>query len=183
MRQNLAELAADLQNTRTMEIDLLIEDPAWDGLEAVARRSCTTALAHLGMEPGQYAVSILGCDDDRIARLNQDFRGKAQPTNVLSWPAVELSPPEPAEPGELGDIAIAHGTCTREARDQGKPFEHHVAHLLVHATLHLLGYDHQTDADADEMESIETAVLATMGILTHIGSRHDDMPYAFGKEP
>ena len=147
-----------------LEIDLLIEEPAWDGLEALARRACPAVLAHLALAPEAYEVSILGCDDARIAALNSDFRGKARPTNVLSWPVAEIDPPEPPAPGELGDIAIAHGVCHREAADQGKPFDHHVTHLLVHATLHLLGYDHETEADAAQMEAIEIAVLARLGI-------------------
>lgn len=147
-----------------MEIDLLIEDPGWGGLAAMAARACPAVLMHLSLDPGQYGVSILGCDDARIAVLNGDFRDKPQPTNVLSWPAEEITPPQRPAPGELGDIAIAIGVCTREAAEQGKTFEHHVAHLLVHATLHLLGYDHENDAEAAEMERIEVTVLATLGI-------------------
>ena len=142
----------------------MIEEPAWDGLEALAQRACPAVLAYLSLAPEAYEVSILGCDDTRIAALNGDFRGKARPTNVLSWPAAEIEPPARPEPGELGDIAIAHGVCDREATDQGKPFEHHVTHLLVHATLHLLGYDHETEPEAAQMEAIEVAVLARLGI-------------------
>lgn len=147
-----------------MEIDVLLEACGWDQLEAWANQACPQVLRHLGLEPADFAVAILGCDDRRIAALNKSFRDKPQPTNVLSWPATELTPPATPAPGELGDIAISYGTCRREACDQGKVFEHHVAHLLVHATLHLLGYDHQTEAEAQQMETIEVSVLATLGI-------------------
>ena len=159
----LALGVAALQNAR-MEIDVLIEDPAWTGLEAQAARVLPEVLSHLAMDTAAYEVSILGCDDARIATLNEEFRGKPVPTNVLSWPATTLAPPDLPPFGELGDIAIAHGVCRREAGDQGKSFEHHVAHLLVHATLHLLGYDHETDVEAAEMEGIEVAILARLGI-------------------
>ena len=142
----------------------MIEADGWSGLEALAAQACPATLAHLGLVPASYELAVLGCDDARIAELNGSFRGKPVPTNVLSWPAAELVPPTPPEPGELGDIAIAYGVCAREAAEQGERFEHHVAHLLVHATLHLLGYDHQSELEAKEMEAIEIAVLARLGI-------------------
>ena len=161
-----------------MEIDILIEDPAWDGvdLEALAPRACGEALEELGMEPTQFSVSLLACDDARIAALNAEFRGRAKPTNVLSWPSVDRAPSVPGEmphlpppnpvgpPEELGDIALAWETCAREAAEAGKPVEQHVAHLLVHGLLHLLGFDHETDPDADLMEELETRVLARLGV-------------------
>lgn len=114
----------------------------------------------------------MGCDDTRIAALNADFRGKPKPTNVLSWPSEERGAempgavplaPDPDEP-EIGDIAIAWDTCHREAAEQGKFFDTHVIHLLAHATLHLLGYDHETDQDAMRMESLEVEILAALGL-------------------
>lgn len=112
----------------------------------------------------------MGCADARIASLNADFRGKPRSTNVLSWPAVEHLPrqpgavPELPDEAELGDIAIAFETCVAEAQAQGKPFDHHVLHLLVHATLHLLGYDHENDPDAERMEATERAILQTLDV-------------------
>ena len=115
-------------------------------------------------------------DDARIATLNADFRGKPQPTNVLSWPSegrgadVAGEDPERPEPGEdddpemLGDIAIAWETCAREAEAQGKPMVDHVTHLVVHGVLHLLGYDHVEDADAAVMERLEVGILASLGV-------------------
>lgn len=149
--------------------DCVIEDDRWQaaGLEDLAARAIAATLSwhRIGGE-----VVVMGCDDARIAALNADFRGKPQATNVLSWPSAE---PEPRAPGsapaptgeeELGDIAIAFETCVAEARAQGKPFDHHVQHLLVHATLHLLGYDHMNDLDAELMETTERRILDGLGI-------------------
>ncbi len=161
-----------------LEIDILIEDDAWseDQLEAQAQAVFATTLEDLGLEPSQFSVSILACSDDRIAALNADFRDKPTPTNVLSWPSEDraapvagemphLPPPNPVgPPEELGDIALAHGVLTREAVEAGRPFEHHLAHLLTHGLLHLLGFDHIQDADADLMEGIETRILARLGV-------------------
>ena len=145
------------------EVDVIVEDPRWTGLEALARRAVGAALAPLGEVEG-LSVAVLGCDDARIAALNAEFRGKARPTNVLSWPSEERVPGEaPADP-ELGDVAIAYDTCAREAADQGKPFDAHVTHLLVHATLHLLGHDHEDEAEAGRMEAAERRILAGLGV-------------------
>jgi probable rRNA maturation factor len=163
---------------RDMDIDILIEDEAWDeaALEALARTCCAQALSELGLDPDGFAVSILACDDARIATLNAEFRGKPAPTNVLSWPAEDRAAETPGawpelptagpeeSPAELGDIALALGVVTREAVEAGKPFEHHLAHLIVHGLLHLLGFDHMTDPDAALMEGLETRILARMGI-------------------
>ena len=157
-----------------MTVDCLIEDPRWDALdlEALADAASDAALEELGLEPSVWEISLMGCDDARIAVLNADFRGKPQPTNVLSWPSEERGAavagempvsPDPADP-ELGDIAIAFETCEAEARAAGKPIGEHVTHLIVHATLHLLGFDHDRDADAALMEGLETQILGKMGL-------------------
>ncbi|WBU54241.1 rRNA maturation RNase YbeY [Paracoccus sp. SCSIO 75233] len=151
------------------DIDVVIEDDRWieAGLDALAQRAGQAALNWLGMDAD---ICIMGCDDTRIAALNGDFRDKPQPTNVLSWPAVEhvahppgAHPPRP-DTDELGDIAIAWETCQREATVQGKAFDAHVTHLLVHAILHLAGYDHLNDVDAETMEAAERSVLQPLGI-------------------
>ncbi|WP_335948913.1 rRNA maturation RNase YbeY [Salipiger bermudensis] len=155
-----------------MLTDTLLEDPRWQaaGLEALAERAACAALSHLSLDPERFEIAVLACDDARIAELNGDFRAKPKPTNVLSWPSVERDPEEPPEggedgmPEELGDIAIAWETCAREAAEQGKPLDHHITHLMVHATLHLLGYDHISDAEATVMETLETEILGKMGI-------------------
>ncbi|PWJ10348.1 rRNA maturation RNase YbeY [Jannaschia seohaensis] len=152
------------------EIDVVVEDPRWDALERLCGVAIPAALADCGVS-GPREVVVMGCDDTRIAALNGEFRGKEQPTNVLSWPSEERGaetpgahPTPPGSEPELGDIAIAWETCLREAEEQGKPFDAHVTHLLVHATLHLLGYDHETDADAALMEAAETRILAGLGL-------------------
>lgn len=157
-------------------LDINDEEPRWGDLSPLARPAIEAALRHLGHEPALFEVSVLACDDARIRTLNAGFRGKDKPTNVLSWPAWDLSPeapgalPEPPEAGTpddpepLGDIALAYETCAREADEQGKTLDAHVTHLLVHSTLHLLGYDHETEEDAQLMEKTEIAVLAQLGI-------------------
>jgi probable rRNA maturation factor len=159
-------------------VDTVIEDPRWQGadLAGLAETAAQATLAHLDLPPAGFLICVMGCDDARIAALNTTFRGKGMPTNVLSWPSAERAPDRPGahpalpvpgtpgDPAELGDIAIAFETCTREAAEQGKPLGDHVSHLIVHATLHLLGYDHDRDADAAVMESAEIAVLAKLGI-------------------
>ena len=157
-----------------MTVDCLIEDDRWAAVDlaALAEAASGAALGELGLEPSVWEISLMGCDDARIAALNADFRGKAQPTNVLSWPSEERGstvagemppPPDPADP-ELGDIAIAFETCAAEALAAGKPMAEHVTHLIVHATLHLLGFDHDRDADAALMEGLETQILGKMGL-------------------
>ncbi|MBC2837185.1 rRNA maturation RNase YbeY [Paragemmobacter straminiformis] len=159
-------------------VDSVIEDARWEafGLAPLAERACVAALADLGLPPTGFSVVVMGCDDARIAELNADFRGKPQPTNVLSWPSEERAAevfgdapdlPEAGEaddPVELGDIAIAYETCAREAAEQGKPMADHVTHLLVHGLLHCLGYDHVDDADAAVMEATEVRILASLGL-------------------
>jgi probable rRNA maturation factor len=159
-------------------VETIIEDRRWGrfGLEALAERAARAALAGVGLSPDGFEIGLLACDDARIAALNADFRGKPQPTNVLSWPAQDLAPDTPGadpdhpvpgtvdDPHSLGDIALAWDTCEREARDQGKPMADHVAHLIVHGTLHLLGHDHLDDRDAARMEALEVRILASLGL-------------------
>lgn len=159
-------------------VDTVIEDPRWNGLglDALAERAGRAALAGTGIAAQGFQIVVMGCDDARIALLNADFRGKPQPTNVLSWPAEDRAaetagdrpdPPDPGtaeDPESLGDIALAWETCTREATEQGKSLEDHVTHLVVHAVLHLLGYDHEDEADATLMEATEVRILETLGV-------------------
>ncbi len=158
-------------------VDCLSEDHRWDevGLDSLAQKACAATLTRLSLKPAQFEISLLGCSDARIAELNADFRGKPKPTNVLSWPSEERgaerpgampAPPRPEAhgPAELGDIAIAWETCAREAKAGGRSLEDHVLHLLVHGTLHLLGFDHERDADATLMEDLETEILGKMGV-------------------
>jgi len=151
------------------EIDVITDDPRWSELERLAGIAVPAALSGAGLLDG-FDVAILGCDDARIATLNADFRGKPLPTNVLSWPSETRNPDIAPRDTELGDIAIAYETCAREAAEQGKTFEGHVVHLLVHATLHLLGHDHLEDAEAARMEALEIRILAGLGFPDPYGS-------------
>jgi probable rRNA maturation factor len=141
------------------EVDVVVEDARWADLERVASVAVPAALTGLdGCE-----VVVLGCDDARIAELNATFRGMSTPTNVLAWPSEERVPGVAPRDRALGDIAIAFETCAREAAMQGKPFEAHVTHLLVHAVLHLLGHDHGEAAAARAMEEEEVRIVAGLG--------------------
>ena len=157
------------------DIDILIEDDRWAraGIAALVHPAISMALEDLGIHGA--CVSVLACDDTRIAALNAEFRDKPAPTNVLSWPEADLSPvedgaapraPDPDPDGSvtLGDIAIAYDTCVAEAKALGKPVSAHVTHLLVHGALHLLGYDHIRDPDATLMQGIEVEILGKLGL-------------------
>ncbi len=159
-------------------VETVIEDARWEGFGLTARADGAAAatLAALGLPSAGFTVTVMGCDDARIAALNADFRGKAAPTNVLSWPSEDRAAegagavpdaPEPGsadDPESLGDIALAWETCAREAVEQDKPMGDHVTHLIVHGVLHLLGYDHEDDLDADLMEATEVRILASLGV-------------------
>ncbi|MGJ8595643.1 rRNA maturation RNase YbeY [Sulfitobacter sp.] len=158
-------------------LDILIEAPVWDEgmLAPLAERAVEATLHHMQLDPEACEVAVLACDDARIATLNAEFRDKPTPTNVLSWPTQPLAPPAegkaPPQPErgfddmfELGDIALSYDTCRREAEAAGKPFSDHLTHLIVHGTLHLLGYDHITDGDAALMERIEVEILGNLGL-------------------
>ncbi|UWQ79007.1 rRNA maturation RNase YbeY [Leisingera sp. S132] len=160
-----------------MMLDISIEDSRWQeaGLEPLAEDATVAVLAHFGLDPEVCEISLLACDDARIAELNAEFRKKDKPTNVLSWPAEELGAeedggtpllPEVDFTGEipLGDIAISYDTCAREAAEAGKNLADHTRHLLIHGLLHLLGYDHIRDRDAALMEGIEVLLLGKLGI-------------------
>ena len=156
-----------------MTVDCLVEDKRWGAIDALAQVATDAVFNRLGLEPSVFEISVLACNDARIATLNEDFRGKPQPTNVLSWPSDERAaaidgempiPPQLGKDSELGDIAIAYQTCEREAAQAGKTMHDHTIHLLVHGTLHLLGFDHERDRDATLMEGLETEILGKLGI-------------------
>lgn len=141
--------------------------------EAVAAALALTPLAALAHAVPLVEVSVRLTDDAEVQTLNRDFRGKDRPTNVLSFPQVQadllesLSNSDAKEPGGeilLGDIVLARETCVREAEDKGVSTADHASHLIVHGTLHLLGYDHMDDAAAGAMEALETKALASLGI-------------------
>ncbi len=140
-------------------IEIEIEDPSWvdadENLEALARISAAAALSKFAASGD---VAILLTDDGKLAELNAIFRKQAKPTNVLAFPAGE------GADNHLGDIALAFGVCADEAKTQGKSMAAHLQHLVTHGVLHLLGYDHETDAQASEMEGLERVILAGLGV-------------------
>ena len=161
-----------------MDLDVAIEEPWPDGRwEALAEQAASSAeaVAHELANP-RLSASLLFTSDEEIHALNREWRQRDKPTNVLSFPMLarnELLALAPEGPPELlGDVALAHETCAREAADKGVPLEHHAAHLIVHGLLHLAGYDHEiSPADAEAMEALETKALAICGIPDPYGDR------------
>jgi len=145
---------------------------SWGELADRAARSAVAQSRFAGLldSPLTIELSVRFTDDAEVKALNAGYRGKDKATNVLSFPMVEpelLGPLAEADGGEvlLGDVVLAHGVCAAEAEEKGVAVETHAAHLIVHGTLHLLGYDHETsEADADEMEQVEREALAAIGI-------------------
>ena len=139
--------------------------------EAVIQRAIATAAEIVNAGPGdadfdEAELAVMLTDDAGIRTLNLNWRGIDKPTNVLSFPALQPTGPAGPEdaPRMLGDIAIAYQTTRSEADDEQKPFDHHLSHLAVHGFLHLIGYDHETDDDAEAMEGLEQEILAQLGI-------------------
>ncbi len=157
---------------RTPDIAVTVEDSSWDqalaDAETLCRKAALAALAAAAprLPSGPIEVSVVLADDALVQGLNRDWRGKDRPTNVLSFAA--LDGPATAQAADapvlLGDVILAYGTCRAEAETDGKSLADHLTHLVVHGTLHLLGYDHETDDDASVMEGLETAILSAMGI-------------------
>jgi probable rRNA maturation factor len=180
-------------------LDILVESPLWKaqrGVKAVLQRAIGAAAAMAATRGGELAIVLT--DDSAIRALNRDWRGKDQPTNVLSFPAHTRShflprkpgrvAPSPALAGEpagraqlLGDIVIAYETMAREAQAAHKPFAHHLAHLAVHGFLHLVGHDHAADAQADAMEALEIAVLARLKVPNPYPDPTPTLPRSRGK--
>jgi probable rRNA maturation factor len=146
-----------------LHIDIRVESQLWDGqplAEKTVRNSILAAAAVLSTAGGE--VSIVLTDDSAIRSLNRNWRGIDKPTNVLSFPA---SGPDIGEGTRLlGDIVIAFETLERECADENRDFLHHLAHLTVHGFLHLNGYDHQTDAQAEAMERLERKIMARLNM-------------------
>ena len=150
-----------------MTVSVDVEDKAWQdlpGLEHLAEAAVIATLDATGCTARPVEVAVLFTDDASIAAINAEWRGKDTPTNVLSFPAPDHVPLPEGELRPLGDVVLAHGVITREAGEQGKTLRAHTAHLIVHGTLHLLGYDHENDAEAEEMEELEARILKGLGI-------------------
>jgi probable rRNA maturation factor len=143
-----------------------VEDESWSAipdLEKLTRNAVMAAFAATGTEESKLETDILFTGDKEISALNLEWRGKDQATNVLSFPADDMPLPDGvARP--LGDIVLAAGVIAREALEQGKTLPDHTTHLIIHGVLHLLGYDHENDGEAQEMERLETDILKGLGI-------------------
>lgn len=154
----------------------------WERLTQIAAETTILRTPYLELRASALTIeiSIRLTDDAEVQTLNRDYRQKDKPTNVLSFPMVQpdlLDSIANTDDGEvlLGDIVLAHGVCAAEAAEKGITLADHVTHLIVHGTLHLLGYDHQGQAEADAMEQIERDVLATLGIADpYRNDQHDD---------
>lgn len=169
-----------------IQVETAIEAPwpagRWDALAKRAVRVAIEASAHgdIATMATTVEVSVRYTSDDEVQLLNRSYRHKDQPTNVLSFPMVQVDLLDAINSGDddgetlLGDIVIAHGVALREAGEKGLSIEAHVTHLIVHGLLHLLGYDHELgEAEAEAMEEIERAALASLGI---------DDPYAIRED-
>jgi probable rRNA maturation factor len=146
-----------------LAVDIVVSAPAWRRLSRPVRPLLRGALAaaRAGYLLNPAQVTVLLADDATLRDLNNRFRGKDRATNVLSFPSGIGAD---VRPRPLGDIAIAAETTAREAAEAGKSIEDHLTHLVVHGFLHLLGYDHETAAEAETMESAERAILARLGL-------------------
>lgn len=148
-----------------VDIDIFVEAGDWPAEAELTRlvdRAVAAAFAETGAA-GVSELSVVFSDDAHIRTLNAEWRGKDKPTNVLSFPAFPF-PKGGKLPPMLGDIVLASETVASEAALEDKPLENHITHLVIHGLLHLLGHDHETDAEAEEMEAIERAALARLAI-------------------
>jgi probable rRNA maturation factor len=155
--------------------DIEQDSALWEQLidaEAIAERALEAAVEMAGLTLLDGAeLGILLSDDEHVKSVNQEWRGIDKPTNVLSFPAV--APTKLARAPFLGDIIIAYETVEREAKAEGKAFADHYAHLVVHGFLHLLGFDHINEADAERMEALEIAILSSLDIPDPYTDRPD----------
>ncbi|MHC2338619.1 rRNA maturation RNase YbeY [Bradyrhizobium sp. USDA 4454] len=149
--------------------EVLVTAECWQAepcADAVIHRAIEAAAEIADADVAGAELAVMLTDDSGIRTLNANWRSIDKPTNVLSFPA--LQPEGPGRPDDaprmLGDIAIAYETTRREADEEQKPFDHHLSHLAVHGFLHLIGYDHENDDDAEEMEALEREILSSLGI-------------------
>ena len=162
-------------------------EPGWPDLDwtAISARAAPAAIAQtphgeLATADAVIEIAVRLTSDDEVHQLNRQYRDKDKPTKVLSFPMIEPDLidviTQNSDDGEvlLGDIVLAHGVCAAEAADKGITVEQHATHLIVHGVLHLLGYDHQGDSEAEAMESMERAALETLGIPDPYLVREDE---------
>lgn len=170
------------------DVDISILEPAWDDscpdcgtvVEAAAEATlalCPVAQKMIG-DGVEMEISIVLAHDALVQELNREYRNKDKPTNVLSFAQLDgddgWEEPEGPGPCALGDLILAYETVEREAREENKPFNHHLTHLVIHGILHLLGYDHIEDDEAKEMESLEIQILKGLNIIDPYKIREND---------
>ena len=145
--------------SQALVCEIIIENDSWIQEICEPEAFCTKIIAHVlnGFEPNQGMIDVLLCDNAKIQSLNKTWRNIDAPTNVLSFPQI-------GNDSILGSIALGFEICKQEASVQNKNFNSHLSHLLIHGVLHLLGYDHINDDEAEEMESLEALILAQLGI-------------------
>lgn len=164
---DVSEQDGEPPSRRLIELDVIHEAGDWGDtaeIESLVRQAAAAAAAmpEAGLAGASAALAL--SSDERVAELNEAYRGKAGPTNVLSFPASPDFVSEPGEPRFLGDIALAAETVAAEAAAMEIPVSHHLQHLVVHGLLHLAGFDHETDEEAERMEALEKRILATLDI-------------------
>ena len=145
-----------------MKLEISIDDKGWKSVASL--RTIARAAVKAALKDDDVSVSVLFTGDSEIMEVNAQWRGKANATNVLSFPVSATTPVPDGEPRPIGDIVLAYGVIAREAEEQKKTVANHVAHLIVHGTLHLLGYDHEDDGEAAMMEAREIEILTGLGI-------------------
>jgi probable rRNA maturation factor len=159
-------------------LEVLVVADCWQAepdADAIIHRAIATAAEFVTADVGDTELAVMLTDDAGIRTLNNNWRGIDKPTNVLSFPALQPSGPRGPDdaPRMLGDIAIAYETTRREADEEQKPFDHHLSHLAVHGFLHLIGYDHEKNDEAEAMEALEREILSQLGIPDPYAERKD----------
>lgn len=170
--RSLSEATSEQAAQQRLMVEISEEDGEWaafaplDAVIAAAAKALSGA-PELGVPRAKATVALTS--DARVRALNSQFRGLDKPTNVLSFPSPAGLPTDDDDRVFLGDIVLAAETVAAEARELGIPPAHHLQHLVIHGLLHLLGFDHQTDAEAERMEALETTLLASLGIADPFG--------------
>ena len=157
-------------SARAPAVDIVLQSPLWKQRPQAEAAIRTAIAAAARAVPGKALaasareLSVVLTDDDAIRALNRQWRGIDKPTNVLSFPAATAPARDGSRHSPLGDIVVAYETLARECAEERKDFLHHLSHLTVHGFLHLLGYDHANDSEADDMERLESAILARLDV-------------------
>jgi len=169
------------QDARGPAVDVVIASTRWSKAPQAAKLVRRTIAAAAPARAKKAELSVILTSNRAIGALNRQWRGQDKPTNVLSFPAPKQATKRTAKraatraaPRHLGDIVIAYETAAAEARAERKPFDHHLAHLAVHGFLHLLGYDHESDSEAEAMERRERMILSRLGVPDPYAARDAD---------